>query len=446
VTVEALPRVDPKTALFRKDFAANAADLPGAGLGWLDARRGAALEAFALSGMPTRRIEAWKYTDLAAALENDLEPATPFRAEDAAAIADSAVFAGATQIVLVNGYLHSIGGAGLTDAIDVVDLAQLSVRTPDWVEKHLGARAAGSDQILGAASLALMRGGIAVRVRAGSVDLPPLQISVVNPARGHGVMSHTRVLLVIEDGASLDLIETHAGEGEAKGLANLGMEIVLGENAVLNHTRLQDEAGGTLHVASIGAFLSRDSRYHVLLGNFGGRLSRVDMNVRLAEIGAEAHIRSIAVLDGERHADVTTVMDHASPHTVSRQLFKSVVGGRSRSVSQGRVTVHKGAVRSDSHQMYKALLLGPRAEADAKPELEIYADDVVCGHGTAIGALDDTALFYLRARGIPMEEARAMLVRAFLEEVIDGFAEGDLRDALWRRIDTALASAQGGAA
>src|SRR4029079_14047357 len=131
---------------------------------------------------------------------------------------------------------------------------------------------------------------------------------------------------------------------------------------------------------------------------------------------------------------------HAAPHTTSRQLFKSVVGGRGRSVAQGRVRVREGAVKSDSHQLFKALLLSPRAEADAKPELEIFADDVICGHGTAIGALDADAMFYLRARGIPEDEAKGLLIRAFLDDAMEGFADEAVHGALTARVDASLAS------
>ncbi|MGY9107338.1 MAG: hypothetical protein ACKVG0_12580, partial [Alphaproteobacteria bacterium] len=171
---------------------ASSADLPGAGLSWLQSRRDAAIEAFARTGMPTRHVESWKYCDLSAALENDLEPATAFRAgvEVPAATDGSFSPSGATQITLVNGFLHLIGGAELSKSVDVVDLAQLSVRTPEWVEKHLGLHASAADQALGAASLALMRGGVAIRVRANTKDIPPLHLNFVNPSRGRGLMSH----------------------------------------------------------------------------------------------------------------------------------------------------------------------------------------------------------------------------------------------------------------
>jgi Fe-S cluster assembly protein SufD len=440
-------RVDPKTTMFRADFAANAEDLPGAGLPWLDERRFKAMQIFAEAGVPTRRVEAWKYTDLAGALDDALEPATPFRAEaeETGALADPFAGLAATRVVLANGYLQYIGGEALPDAIDVVDLAELSARTPEWVKDHLGQKASGADQALGAVSLALMRGGIAIRVRAGAANLPPLHLRFLNPGRGQPLASHARVLIVLEQGATLDLVESHAGLAQHQLLANLGVEILLGAGARLNHVRLQEEPDSVVHIASVAATLGKDAAYRALFAILGGKLSRIDANIKLAEPGAEAHLRSLAVLTGEAVADVTTILDHAAPHTTSRQLFKSVVAGRARSVAQGRVSVREGAVKSDSHQLFRALLLAPRAEADAKPELEIFADDVVCGHGTAIGALDADALFDLRSRGVPEAEARSMLVRAFLEDVLSEMGEPELRNALWARVDAALAATGGDA-
>jgi Fe-S cluster assembly protein SufD len=161
------------------------------------------------------------------------------------------------------------------------------------------------------------------------------------------------------------------------------------------------------------------------------------MVVRLEGEGAQADLRNIAAPHAG-NADITTVMDHASPHTTSRQLFKSVVGGSGKAVNQGRVLVREGAVKTDSHQLFKALLLSPRAECDAKPELEIFADDVICGHGTAIGALDDNALFYLRSRGVPESEAKELLIQAFLEDAIGDFVDPAVHGALWQRLDVAL--------
>ena len=423
-------KLDPTATAFRADFARNCGDLPGAGLPWLDARRRAALDAFAKTGIPTRRVEAWKYTDLANALESDFKPATRFQGT----LPDDSPLgpASGARLTLVDGFLHRASG---TDGVEFVDLGGIDARTPDWVKDNLGLMAAGADQPLGAASLGLMRGGVGLRIRNEAA----VHLDFVNSAREQGFVSHARVLIVVENRALLRLLESHTGDGAQQSLANIGMELVLKQGARLEHVRLQAESALALHVTSVGASLARDAEYRALYAALGARLSRIDANLRLGAPGAHATIHSVAALNAGI-ADVTTVMDHASSHTLSRQLFKNVVGGNGRAVNQGRVVVREGAVKSDSHQLFKSLLLSLRAETDAKPELEIFADDVICGHGTAIGDLDKDALFYLRTRGIPEEEAKGLLIRAFLEEAIDGFADEAVHDALWRRLDCVLAS------
>jgi len=423
-------KVDSPPSLFEADFARNASSLPGAGLPWLDTRRRAAMSAFAQTGVPNRRVEAWKYTDLSKALEGELEPVA-----SCSGLVDVANLFGSKpidEIVLAHGFVRDVS---VDTGVEAVDLRMLDTETPSWIKDNLGILAGGADQPLGAASLALMRGGVALRVQGQQ----SLHLQFMNPELERDTVSHTRVLIVLEEGASLRLLESHSGNTRGQRLANIGVEFVLKSGARLEHVRLQAEDPNALHVTTIGASLARNAEYRALYAAMGARLSRVDMNVKLAAQGAHATLHNIAVLNSGI-ADITTVMDHAAPHTTSRQLFKSVVGGRGRSVNQGRVSVRKGALKSDSHQLFKALVLSPRAEADAKPELEIFADDVICGHGTAIGALDADALFYLRARGIPEEEAKGLLIRAFLEDAMEGFEDEAVRDILASRVDTALAS------
>jgi Fe-S cluster assembly protein SufD len=418
--------------VIQDDFAAHSASLPGAGLAWLDKRRAEAMAAFASTGVPTRRVEAWKYTDLSASIGEGLAPASRYRD----AVRGTGAFAEipGSRIVFVNGFFDAVHGSGA--GVEIVDLSVIDSRTTGWVKDHLGRLAADREQPLGAASLALMRSGAAIRVQAPNAAL---HLDFLNPARRGDFVSHTRVLIVIEEGASLRLLESHTGEGTDRTLANLGFEFVLMPGAKLEHVRLQAEAPSVRHVTSIGARLGRAAEYRALYAALGAHLSRVDVRIRLEGEGAEANLRNVAAPHAGI-ADITTVMDHASKHTTSRQLFKSVVGGTGRSVNQGRVLVREGAVKSDSHQLFRALLMSPRAECDAKPELEIFADDVVCGHGTAIGTLDDDALFYMRSRGVPQPEAKALLTRAFLEEAIEDFVDPAVHDALWRRLDVALGS------
>jgi Fe-S cluster assembly protein SufD len=417
--------------LFRDDFAANAASLPGSGLSWLDKRRAEAMAAFTSTGVPTRRVEAWKYTDLAASLsETQLAPASRIREPKREAGAFAHI--PGTRLVFVGGFLHAMEGS--ETGVEIVDLSVIDASTPGWVRDHLGQLAQGREQPLGAASLALFRSGAAVRVRAPNVAL---HLDFVNPPRRRDAATHSRVLIIVEEAASLRLLESHTGEGTDQTLANIGVEFVLMPGARLEHVRVQAEASSVRHITNIGAQLKRGAEYRALYAALGAHLSRLDVRIRLEGEGARAELRNVAA-PRAGIADITTVMDHASKHTTSRQLFKSVVGGNGRAVNQGLVLVREGAVKTDSHQLFKSLLLSPRAECDAKPELEIFADDVICGHGTAIGALDENELFYLRSRGIPEPEAKQLLIRAFLEDAISDFVDPAVHDALWRRLSAVL--------
>jgi Fe-S cluster assembly protein SufD len=434
-------RIDTKSAQFSDDYAANARDFPGAALSWLDARRRAAMDAFAKTGVPNRRVEAWKYTDLAQALRAGLEPAAPFRgrAFETANLRDPFEGILGARLLLIDGYLYrGVGEAPeAPPGMEILDLAALEGDVPDWVQEHLGTQAAGADQPMGALSLGLMRGGVAIRVAAGEMAMA-LHLGFLHPSRGVNQISHTRVLLVLEEGASLTLLESHAGQEDEGHVANIGMEIVLKPGAQLDHVRLETGTAQAIRITSLGADIARDARYRGLYADVGAKLSRLDANLRLGAPGAEAVLNGAIARASGGHSDFTIVMDHRAPDTKSRQVFKSVLGAGSRAVTQGRVTVREGAIHSDSHQLFRAVLLDERAEADAKPELEIFADDVTCGHGTAIGALDEDALFYLRARGIPEREARHLLLRAFLEDVLEGLNDPALREALWRHLEAAL--------
>ena len=231
-------------------------------------------------------------------------------------------------------------------------------------------------------------------------------------------------------------METHAPDAGL--LRNVGVEIGLGAGAKLSHVRLAASAPKSITVEHIAVVEARGAQYRAHFANFGSRLSRTELHIVLREKGAEAHLSGVCVLGGEGHADVTSHIEHAAGGTRSTQLFKKVAGGKSRAVYQGKITVHEGANGSDSRQTAKALLMGTRAEADLKPELIIFADDVKCAHGAAVGDLDADSLFYLRSRGIPDREARNMLIRAFLEEAVAEIEDEAIRAAVWKDVEHAL--------
>jgi Fe-S cluster assembly protein SufD len=278
-----------------------------------------------------------------------------------------------------------------------------------------------------AASLALSAGGVAFRVPNGAVITAPLKVDFTG-------LGHVRGLLVVEEGASLILVE---GVGVTD-FRNVGFEIVLGENARLEHVRVSPNAADAVLVEEVSLHIAAGGHYRGHFAGFGSKLARMELEIALEGEGAEAHLSGVSVLDGKRHSDVTTHVIHRVGNSQSTQLFKHVASGAARAVYQGKVTVAKGANGSDSSQTAKALLLGEGAEADLKPELEIFADDVKCAHGAAVGDLDAESLFYLRARGIPESQARGLLLQAFLEDAVAEIENIDQRELVRTELLSAL--------
>jgi len=365
---------------------------------WLSQRRADAVATLRTQGVPHRRIEEWKYTDLKTALE----PAN-----------DSIAATAAWSI------------ENVPTGVTLFDLADLSA-APEWVRAHFGKAAAA--ETVPAASLALAEGGFALHVARNAVVTEAVRV-------GLSANGHVRALVVLEDGAGLTLIEQQSATGAFR---NTGVEIVVGANARLTHVRLAQAAPNNVQIEDVAVRVARGGLYRAHLFTGGAELARLTLRMTLKELGANAELSGVSVLGGSLHADVTTHVYHAAGETQSTQLFKHVAGGKSRAVYQGKITVAKGADKSDSRQTAKALLLGERAEADLKPELEIFADDVKCAHGAAVGDLDADSLFYLRARGIPEQEARNMLLRAFLREAVDDVADEAIRATLWQSVEDAL--------
>lgn len=404
---------------FLARYAGLASRLPGDA-----AARAAAADAFRRLGLPGagagRREEAWKYTSLRPLAE------APFQAP-LTAVADDTDAPGllprlaAARLVFVDGRFHpdlSSPPAGMTTFS---------------ADPRFGTLARPERDAMAALNTMLAEDGARIALPAG-VDGGVVQLaSLASGAADHAIAFHPRHAIELAPGARLVLLETAHGNGTY--LHNPVSEILLGAGAHLIHVRLQDEAPGAFHLATLYADLAEGAAYEVFTLNIGARVTRTEIHARLAGADARAEIDAAQLLAGSQHADITTVVRHEALRGTSRQAVKTVLTGRSRGVFQGRIEVARAAQKTDGYQMSQALLLSDQAEIDTKPELEIFADDVKCSHGATVGELDPEQLFYLRSRGVPELAARAMLVRAFLDEALTVVTHEAARAALDAAVD-----------
>jgi Fe-S cluster assembly protein SufD len=230
------------------------------------------------------------------------------------------------------------------------------------------------------------------------------------------------------------LVESHVGANVREDQVNAALELKVGDAAHVDHVKITGQGAGALHVSSLMATIGAHARFNAFLFTTGAAVVRNQLFVRFAGEGIIAGIRGASLLKGRQHTDTTLIADHAVPDCTSREVFKSVLDDESRAVFQGKIIVRRHAQKTDARMATHALLLSDAAEADNKPELEIFADDVQCGHGATSGALDEELLFYLKARGIPAKEAQALLIQAFVGEAVEGIEHAGLRDALMDRV------------
>ena len=398
--------------------------LPGARLDWVEALRDRAANAFRASGFPTRRVEAWKYTDLGVVSGASFgEPLT--RVDDALTLVPSAN----PRAVFVDGRyrpdLSTLDGL----AIEVQSLASALPGLEGW----LGALATVEQHPLAALNGMLFEDGLVLDVPAG-IDAGVMEMVQVATESERAPAYHPRHLVRLGAGANLTLIESAIGPEGARYLHNPVFEIEVAEGARMSHGRLQQEGHEGVFLSTVYARVAAKGTYDNFTLNAGAKLARNEIHVALNGPKAEAHMNGVQMIGDGQHADTTTDLDHAAPDCSSRQTYKTVLAGRSRGVFQGKIHVHRIAQKTDGYQMNQALLLSPEAEMDSKPQLEIYADDVKCSHGATVGELNADHLFFLRSRGIPEAQAKAILVEAFLTEAVEAVAEEPIRDALMRAV------------
>ncbi len=397
-------------------LAAFDAQTRGAEPSWLAERRRAAIERFDELGFPTRRNEAWRFTDLKPLRRANFAPA----GENAGAAPDleAWLYPGKThRIVLVDGRfspaLSKVGN--LPKGVCLADTAQTLTERPDLLAEAFDETDTVGGQAFASLNAALFADGFVLAVDPGVALERPIEVLHIGQARERS--SQLRNLVRLGDGAHATLIETFAGGADH--WTNAVDVIALGAGAALCHAKLQDEVATSVHFAQVRTVLASKARYESFVLTLGGGLARHEIFVTFAGEGAACGLFGVSLLRGEQESTIATFVDHAAPQCATREYFKSVVDDRAHGVFLGRIAVREGAQKTDANQLNKNLLLSPRANIDTKPELEILADDVKCSHGATVGDLDEAALFYLEARGIPAPEARRMLIEAFAAEAIE---------------------------
>jgi Fe-S cluster assembly protein SufD len=392
---------------------------------WLRATRRAAMSAFGRQGFPTTRDEEWRFTSVAPIAENLFAPAP-----EAVAVSREAFRAllvpGVQGPVLafVNGrFAPSLSSSGGDrPQVTLTSLSEALAAGGDRLEPHLARHAGFARQPFTALNTALFEDGALVEVAAGTVVEQPIQIVFLSVPGAAPTSSWPRALILIGSNSHARIIETFAGVGPGRGLTTAVTEVVAADGAVVDHYRLQRESDAAFHIGQTVFHLGRSSSSSSHVASFGGRISRHDALAVLADEGVDCTLNGLYVADGDQVVDHHTEIDHAKPHGTSHEMYKGILGGRAHGVFNGRIRVRADAQKTDARQTNKTLLLTDEAQVNTKPQLEIFANDVKCTHGATVGQLSDEALFYLRARGIGREDARAMLIRAFASDVTSRMA------------------------
>jgi Fe-S cluster assembly protein SufD len=410
--------------------AAAAAPLPGSGLAWLDAARRDALRAFVEGGLPTARNELWKYTALRALAQRQ------YAAHDDKATTRTvpeALLAPTAQdkccVVFVNGAFRTDLSRldGLPEGVTLQPLSSALRDEPEPLRFLLSARRDGEDDGFTFLNRALAADGMIVRVSAGVRVAEPLHVMHVGVAAEQATAWHLRSLVELGEGANLEIVEHHVGEAATGHLANLVCEVNLREQAHLDWVSVQDTGADSTFLRRSDVQLHDDATldFHAL--ELGGKLARHEIRVDLAGARSRFRSRGAFVLHGRQHADTEVLVTHRGRDTASNSLWRGVADDRARGVVHGRILVLPGADGADGSFYNKNLLLSPDAEIDTRPALEIYADEVQANQGATVGQLDENVLFYLRSRGIPLDIARRMLVRAFCAVTREGIQPAPLR-------------------
>ena len=415
MTVHAAPPHTKAESALIDAFGARLAHLPGDGAVMI--KRDNAVEQLKL-GLPTKRVEAWHYTDL-----RRLLTVVPDFDATLVARAVAPIVEGSAVLTLLNGV-----SASKLPEIDGVSIERVADKLTDGsyasaLEPH------DADDAIGALNAAFAADGYFVEIADDTQLDAPLEIQ--NAQAGGQV--HVRVPVRVGDRARAVIVEHHTGT-EAALVSSVG-NLLIGDGADVLYLIVQDQPDGASHFGQFNAWIGKNSKLTLFVMNAGGKLVRQEIRVAAKGEGADFQLRGINLLAGDTHTDVTMVLDHAVPNTGSRELVRNVVTGKAHGVFQGRINVHQIAQKTDAKMACNTLLLSDDGEFSIKPELEIFADDVACGHGATVTEINANHLFYLMARGVDERTARGLLIKAFLAEVIEELENEPVVEALEKRLE-----------
>ncbi|MFW0754060.1 Fe-S cluster assembly protein SufD [Pseudomonas sp. H11T01] len=389
---------------------------------WLQALRHEAFQWVAEHGFPTAKDEAWKYTRIARILETSFLPAEPGTSQrlSAASVAGLIGNYGGPRLVFVNGYFAAEFSVleALPPGTQVSPLAT-RLRADRGLEALFAHAFRTQPQAFTALNAALAEDGALVQIPAHTTFEKPIHLVFLSDPGATPRVAYSRALVRVGAGSRATIVESHVGSGGEVYLSNAVSEVVLGADAALDHYTVQNESTAAFHVALLSVRQAQGSHFAAHSFALGAALARQEVRVVLEGPGAQVALNGLYLPRGEQHLDNQTTIEHLAPRCTSRELYKGVIDDRGHGVFDGRIIVRPGAMKTDASQTNKNLLMSTLAQVNTQPRLEIFADDVKCAHGAAVGQLDEQAIFYLRSRGIPLAAAQSLLTFAFVSEMLE---------------------------
>jgi Fe-S cluster assembly protein SufD len=406
---------------------------------WLKERRERAAQRFADVGFPTVRLEDWRFTNVAPIADAKFPPAQGVFTQAPALVASVHV-PGAVRLAICNGeFVPALSDLGtLPKGLQIVGLRDGARDGADGLERHLARTFDLNAHPFAALNTAFLDDGVAVFIARGAAIETPIHLVTVTGSDTGAVTSNSRVLVVAGEHSQARIAHTFTGVAGASYFTNSVVEVVVGDGANVDYYTDQRESESAFHVANLQAQVAARGVFASHAYLTGARIMRHDIGIALTGEGADCTMNGVYLADGDRLMDTHTSLDHAMPHCTSHELYKGILAGKARAVFNGRIIVRLDAQKTDAKQTNRALLLSDEATINSNPQLEIFADDVKCTHGAAVGQLDEEAMFYLMARGLSRVAARDLLLHAFAGEVLDGLKIPALREQIETNFFTSL--------